>query len=43
VIDQAEVVTLAALPLSCIDAGYLGQHWLATYAVLYMQQANLAK
>jgi hypothetical protein len=25
------------------DAGYLGQHWLATYAVLYMQQANLAK
>jgi hypothetical protein len=19
------------------DAGYLGQHWLATYAVLYMQ------
>ena len=25
------------------DAGYLGQHWLATYAVLYMQQASLAK
>jgi hypothetical protein len=25
------------------DAGYLGQHWLATYAVLYMQAANLAK
>jgi hypothetical protein len=25
------------------DAGYLGQHWLATYAVLYMQQANLKK
>ncbi|HEX3967261.1 MAG TPA: DUF2891 family protein [Edaphobacter sp.] len=25
------------------DAGYLGQHWLATYAVLYMQQATLAK
>ena len=25
------------------DAGYLGQHWLATYAVLYMQQACLAK
>jgi hypothetical protein len=25
------------------DAGYLGQHWLATYAVLYMQQANLSK
>jgi len=22
------------------DAGYLGQHWLATYAVLYMQAAN---
>ena len=21
------------------DAGYLGQHWLATYAVLYMQAA----
>ena len=42
VIDQAQIVTLAALPLSCIDAGYLG-HWLATYAVLYMQQANLTK
>jgi hypothetical protein len=25
------------------DAGYLGQHWLATYAVLYLQAANLAK
>ena len=25
------------------DAGYLGQHWLATYAVLYMQQANSKK
>jgi hypothetical protein len=25
------------------DAGYLGQHWLATYAVLYMQAANLSK
>jgi Protein of unknown function (DUF2891) len=25
------------------DAGYLGQHWLATYAVLYMQAANPAK
>jgi hypothetical protein len=25
------------------DAGDLGQHWLAPYAVLSMQQANLAK
>ena len=25
------------------DAGYLGQHWLATYAVLYMQAANYKK
>jgi hypothetical protein len=25
------------------DAGYLGQHWLATYAVLYMQAANNRK
>jgi hypothetical protein len=25
------------------DAGYLGQHWLATYAVLYMRAANPTK
>ena len=25
------------------DAGYLGQHWLATYAVLYMHAANNSK
>jgi hypothetical protein len=25
------------------DAGYLGQHWLATYAVFYMQAAKPAK
>jgi hypothetical protein len=30
-------------PFGKLFAGYLGQHWLATYAVLYMQAANLAK